>query len=592
MDVAESYWCMECECAMAKTTALKFHPFELINQWGVTALHNVQLFVQFRYTGFADGVSLDVEDDEQGNFVGLGIYSPHSNTCHYWSDLECIPKNDLPKFVAHNGISDIRKLQAWGFKIDESWLLWDTSLMQHVIDSTQKSYGLKDICKREGLGEWPSYEDICGKKDKPGHKTLKEFPVDDVAQYNACDTYYTYKLYEKQRKQATAGDQLYFQGVEKPVAPVFHGMESIGIKLDVPYIKTDLKVKLEKQFKPIDAEIKNQLGVSNVNSDPQVIKALSLKGIHPIHKGKPSRSKPALERFRGNQLVELLLKHSELGTLLDNFVYTFEERNVEVVHPFFNQCGTRTGRPSCSNPNLLQIPRKTENGKLVRRMFIPRSGCMFGELDYGQIEPRILAHFSKDAGMLQMFNSGTDFHSYTAERIGIDRDRAKVLNLSVGYRATFKSVAQQLKCSDQEAQQQIDAWWSMFPGLKAWQTRFIWQVKKDGFFTTLLGRRIKVDNLNEYNKWKREAAERQLINNIAQASATEVMKMAMVQVHKAGVSILVQVYDSLLVEDKAEEIEDTVQHVASLMRNAVKLDVPLTVDTGIGNNWAACGDKK
>jgi DNA polymerase-1 len=379
----------------------------------------------------------------------------------------------------------------------------------------------------------------------------------------------------------------YFRQIEQPVSVVFESMFSKGIRIDIPYL-TKLEAELSSKRSVIEKEIKNELGDINLNSPPQLLRALNEKEIYPEFKGKASTDKRALSRLERLPIVQRLLAYSEFDTLLSNFVYPYLERKKEVVHPNYLQTGTRTGRPSCSNPNLLQIPRKTENGKLVRRMFIPKTDNLFGELDYGQIEPRLLAHLSGDTQMLQMFNEGIDFHTFTADKLCISREAAKVLNLSVGYRATFKSVSQQLKCSDQEAQKQIDAWWSAFPQLHAWQNRLIWQTKRDGFFTTLMGRRIKVDGLNEYNKWKREYAERQLINNVAQAPATEIMKKAMIAVHKAGINILVQVYDSLLIEEKKTHIEEAVQLTKTLMMNTTKLNVPLTVDTGIGANWTEC----
>jgi DNA polymerase-1 len=270
-------------------------------------------------------------------------------------------------------------------------------------------------------------------------------------------------------------------------------------------------------------------------------------------------------------------------------VYPYLERATEVVHPFFNQCGTRTGRLSCSNPNLLQIPKHTENGTKVRKMFVARPGMLLGDCDFGQIEPRVLAHLSKDPNMCGMFNDGIDFHEFTATKLGIDRQRAKVLNLSVGYRATFKSVGQQLKVGDNEAQHQIDAWWGLFPTLRRWQDGLIFDSKRSGFCTTLLGRRIKVEDLSHRNQWRREGAERQLINNITQGSAAEIMKLAMIGVIN-GISalsttfgILVQVYDELLCE--SERMDTDLPIVINYMEKAVKLDVPLTVDAKSGPNW-------
>lgn len=383
----------------------------------------------------------------------------------------------------------------------------------------------------------------------------------------------------------------YFINLERPVSHIFNDMTNRGVRVDLAYLE-QLKEQLEEQQKPIKEAILNELGAINLNSPRQLLGALNEKGIYPSLKGKPSTDKRALGSLsQGCDLVQRLLDFSELETLLSSFVAPYLERGQEYVHPFFNQVGTRTGRPSCSNPNLLQIPRRTENGKLVRRMFIPRDGMVMGDCDFGQIEPRVLAHLSKDPALCQLFIEGTDFHAYTASRLGIDRERAKVLNLSVGYRATFKSVSAQLRCSNEEAQTQINSWWSLFPVLRRWQDSLIFESKRSGYCTTLLGRRIRVDDLSHGNSWRREGAERQLINNITQGSAAEIMKMAMIKINQSKqyhpqFGLLVQVYDELLWE--SPDHEEDAKSVQWHMENAVKLAVPLTVECKIGDNWAEC----
>jgi DNA polymerase-1 len=384
----------------------------------------------------------------------------------------------------------------------------------------------------------------------------------------------------------------YHDQIEKPVSFIFQRMEDRGVMLDLPYLN-ELKTKLEELKTPLEAEIKKELGDINLSSPIQLLEALHEKNIEPTWEGKPSTDKRGLARFSSKPIVANLLKYSELDTLLSTFVVKYLERKTDTVRPHFNQCGTRTGRPSCSNPNLLQIPKRTDNGKLVRRMFIARPGHSLGDCDFGQIEPRVMAHLSKDPDMLRMFNDEIDFHTYTSERLFHSsepkfRDRAKILNLSVGYRATFKSVSEQLKCSFAQAQTEIDRWWNMFPDLWDWQQKLIHEARKTGYCTTLMGRRIKIDDLNHNNKWRREGAERQLMNNITQASAGEIMKLGMISVNKAGVNILVQVYDELLFEEKTEVIDNALQVVADCMRDCIKLDVPLTVDGGSGLNWSEC----
>jgi len=537
-------------------------------------------------------VSIDIEHDESGAPVCVGLYVLSSNTCYSYTDLQHLRSFNLRSLdlIAHNGKTDLELLEIWGCAVSPRDLFYDTQLMGHIIDSSLRTYGLKDMAKRDLGLEYPSYEDIVGKRGAKNRVTLDKQPIDLVLKYNALDCYVTAKIYKKQCLYLTESHQTYYNEVEGPLSLILGAMESRGVRVSLEYLKA-LKGTLEAQKDPLEQTIKNELGDINLNSPKQLLEALHAKEIFPELKGKPSTDKRALSGQISHGVVKTLLSYSEVDTLLSSFVYPYLERNQTVVHPFYNQTGTRTGRLSCSNPNLLQIPIRSENGKLVRCMFVPRDGFKMGDCDFGQIEPRLLGHFSRDKQMCDMFNSGVDFHDFTQDRLHIDRQRAKVLNLSVGYRATYKSVSSQLKCSETEAQAQIDAWWAMFPGLRRWQDKLIWESKRSGYFTTLLGRRIKVDGLDSNNKWKREAAERQLINNIAQASAREVMVKAMIRINRdlgfsPSFGLLVQIYDELLFE--SQSIENDMPLVIDNMVNAVKLDVPLTVDGKIGDNWSQC----
>jgi DNA polymerase-1 len=561
---------------------------------GLIVEHNVILKVNELPASIKSPIALDVEHDESGNFVGVG-FSSDGVTVWYYSDLQLLRSLDFSavSLICHNGRTDFDCLRSWGIDVKDNQLYHDIELYAHIIDSSRHGYGLKSLAETELGIIYPSYNDIVGKrtfKQVKERKTLDQQPLELVAKYNALDVIATWKLYERQRNPGVCAPAVqYFEEIERPVAFILQAMENRGICLDLNYL-TALKVVLEQKIKPIQESIKNELGNINLNSPKQLLEALNAKDIRPVFKGKASTDKRALEAWKEQPVVSALFQYSEISTLLSSFVESYLERGQKIVHPWFNQCGTRTGRLSCSNPNLLQIPKKTENGKLVRRMFTARPGMLLGDCDFGQIEPRVLAHLSKDPVLCQLFNDGTDFHDFTARRLGISRDRAKVLNLSVGYRATKYSVQRQLGGTLEEAQQEIDKWWNLFPQLRRFQDTLIYTAKQSGFCTTFMGRRIKIDGLIDGNGWKREAAERQLINNITQGSAAEIMKMAMIKIHKTApnLGILVQVYDELLFEAPEYEIEDASTWVKLCMEEALKLDVLLTVDCKIGPNWADC----
>lgn len=378
----------------------------------------------------------------------------------------------------------------------------------------------------------------------------------------------------------------YFKMLEAPLSSILYQMAVRGIRVDLDYLR-NLKDELEAQQKPIKDEILNDLGPINLNSPKQLLKALNEKEIYPTLKGKPSTDKRALQSCSEERVIKNLLTFSELDTLLSSFVNPYLERGQEYIHPFYNQVGTRTGRLSCSNPNLLQIPRKTENGKKVRKMFIPRDGMVMGEADYSSIEPRLLAHLSKDPALLQLFNDRVDFHGYFAGKLNIDRDSAKVFDLETYYGATEYGVDRHLKCGLEQAKAYIKMAWDLFPTLRRWRDKTLWDAKRNGYITTLLGRRIKIDNLDSGNSWKREAAERQTMNNLCQASAREVMALGMLKVSKDSrfnptFGLLVQIYDSLVAETPNSQ---NFNYLVEDMETAIRLDVPLKADLKVGSNW-------
>ncbi len=538
-------------------------------------------------------IVIDVEDDGQGNFVGIGLTASEGEV-FYFTKLTDRLKGCLSnwKFVAHAGRTDLHKLKKWGVNVRPEQLVFDTMQAAHTIDSTRRAYGLKDLA-REMLGiSYPEYKDLT-RAPRGVKKSLADLPTELVANYNAMDCISTYRLAVSFRN-SMAGCLEYFENIEMPVSHVLFRMEEKGIRVDLSRLER-LKTLFTRRRDNLRNRISRTLGDINLNSPKQLLAALHAKGIYPVMNvrgyKKPSTDKRALEPFKGKmRVVDLLGKYSQYETLITSFINPYLERGSEYVYPEFLQARTRTGRLACKNPNLQQIPARSLEGGAIRSAFIPQTGRLFWDGDFGQIEPRIMAHLSGDSNLREMFQSGVNFHRFTAERMGMSKDRAKVLNLSVGYRATSKSVSAQLKCSEEEAQREIDQWWKMFPRLREWEEETIAKCRADGYVRTLFGRRIDIQNICSSVPWQREAAERDAINNLVQGSAAEIMKKALIALDKEGADLRVTVHDEALIEvfGDSEELDRKANRYAEVMRDCVSLKVPLVVEWRVGKSWAEC----
>jgi len=541
--------------------------------------------------------AIDVEDDEHGNFLFIGFHDGRRG--YGFTTLSDSVRAFLSTglFAGHNAITDFVKLREWGCQIKDDQLVWDTMLIQHIQDSSQRTYSLTDVSERVLGVKYRDYETVTGRGKN--HKTFNELPLEVMINKNMMDVYCTWHLWQHQ-KQRDYGRRVetYYRELEAPVARIFHQMEQRGVIIDRDYL-APLKLKLETRRAFLRDEINQIFGPRNWNSPKQVLEGFHAQGIYPIWQRQASTDQRALIYFMDRRGMSQYLEHQKLDTLLTNYVEKYLAFQTREIHPHFHQTGTRTGRPSCSKPNLLQIPKRDANGRLVRKMFIARPGMKFGSFDFGQIEPRGLAHMSQDPALCDLFNKGIDFHDFTRDRVEKlqgNRDKAKILNLSVGYRATSKSVSYQLQTGESEAQDHIDEWWALFPDLQVWEEKFIAECSHIGYCTTLLGRRIKIDNLDHPQEWKRAAAARQLINNLIQGSCAEIMKLAMLAVDRAAIPDLYQlcqVYDELLIEAPQERIEEIAIQVGHLMKTCCsQLTVPLIVDAGIGANWAELEKRK
>jgi DNA polymerase-1 len=565
----------------------KLDPLDF-NRWGVKN-YGYELWInpasEFVFD-LTDPCVIDVENYKDGRFAGLGILPVGEKTILYYTDLEAAKKHMMLRgmLIGHVLRTDIHKLVRWGFDIVVNRTHYDTALVEHLTNSTKKRYGLKELAKEKFCIEYPSYDTVIGKGD------FDAVPVEVAANYNGMDLVATAKLYESQ-EHSFISSRLY-KDLLWPLGYVLNDMEERGIALDLDHLRK-LGAEFSAQLADISKEIKNALGDINLNSPKQLLEALHVKGIAPKYRGKASVDKRGLRSLEQTPLISQLLGLSELETLLSSFVTPLLEQDGPAktrggaVHAFFSQTGTRTGRLACYRPNLQQIPTHTENGRAVKMAYVPRPGFKFVELDYAAIEPRLLAHFSKAKALTELFKSGINFHDFTAQRLVIDRQAAKVLNLSTGYRATKYGIAYQLKCSVEDAERQLNDWWGLWPDLYLWESNLIAETRRLGYVTTLLGRKIYIDDLDHEDKKKREAAERRVIENTAQSSVSEIIGLAMIELYKSGLYIVNQIHDAVLLEVEEDFIEPSIKKATEIMESVLKLNVPIPVEAKVGDSWGA-----
>lgn len=564
---------------------VKLHPRDYtlwgVEQYGYTINYNVPSIIELSPT-----VIIDVENYKDGRFAALGMLVPHCKEIFYWDDIELAKTNlcKMPRtLVGHVLRTDIHKLKKWGFKIDDR-VHYDTALIEHLINSTKMKYGLKELAKEKFGIEYPKYAQIVGEGD------FDKVAQDVIANYNGMDLVATYELYKSQLSLNAPYEQhVLYKELLWPLGGVLNAMEERGLAIDLEYLRK-LMVKLSKERSHVEKHLYGELGAINLNSPQQVLEALHVKGITPTYKGKASIDQRGLRNLEGRYpIISQLLGFSELETLLSSFVAPLLEQGRQseaVIHPFFSQTATRTGRLACYRPNLQQVPTHSEKGKKVKRAFVARPGYQLVELDYAAIEPRMLAHFSQSRALTELFKSGVDFHDYTSERMGIDRQKAKVLNLAAGYRMTKFGMAHQLKCSVEEADRELREWWALWPDLELWENNLISATKQSGFIATLLGRHIFIDQLDSVDKKLREKAERRTIENLAQASASEICQLAMIHLYDEGFNLVNQVHDSIVLEiEDDEHLEAGIKRACEIMENVLELSVPLICEAKQGKNW-------
>lgn len=510
--------------------------------------------------------------------------------------------------VGHNAKFDIEVLLGIGIMVDG--LTFDTMLAASLLD---KRRGLKDLAFYElQLAESPvNIDELIGKGKN--QITLDKADITAVTNYAGSDADYTLQLYHKLHPAIAAVPTTrdVFYNLEMPLIPVLVRMEAAGIMVDVPYLSS-LSVRIAARIVELETQIHAIAGGPfNIASSDQLSDVLFGKlglptaGLEKTKTGRWSLTADVLEKLRASDtslVIALILQYRQLSKLKSTYIDALPDLidSGHRVHTTYNQLGAATGRLSSNDPNLQNIPTRTEEGREVRRAFIAAPGNVLVAADYSQIELRVLAHITRDANLMQAFHEDQDIHAATAAQLfgipieQVDKEKrrlAKTTVFGVVYGISAFGLAQRTNLSRGEAQQLIDSLFARFPEVRNYIDRTIQEAHQTGAVSSLFGRRRAMPEINVKGP-RQQAAERESINHPIQATAADIMKMAMLRVDAAitafgnGARLLLQVHDELIVE--VPEAHQAA--VATLLRHEMSqayadLAVPLKVDVEAGTSW-------
>ncbi len=516
--------------------------------------------------------------------------------------------NEKIEKIGHNIKFDMQVLRL--YDVEVKGLLYDTMVAHYVAESEMRHK--MDILSETYLGYTPvPIEDLIGKKGK-NQKTMRDVPLDKITEYASEDADITFQLKEvtdKMIAEKEAGKLL--QEMELPLVPVLCDMECEGVNLDVGFLEkyseeleTEKVALRSKIFELAEEEF-------NLDSPKQLGQVLFVKMEIP-YKGKKTKTgqfstnEATLTGLDGDhEIISSILNYRELTKLKSTYVDALPRLinpRTNRLHTTFNQTIAATGRLSSINPNLQNIPIRTERGRRIRKAFIPRDkDHTLMAADYSQIELRIIAAITKDEGMQSAFKNNEDIHTATAAKVfgveqeEVDREmrrKAKAVNFGIAYGQSAFGLSQTLKIPRKEAKEIIENYFEQFPGIKDYMAKTIEFAREKGYVETLLGRRRYLRDINSRNHTVRSQAERNAINSPIQGSAADMIKIAMINVDKAmkkaklKSKMILQVHDELVFDVYKPELEQLKKLVEEQMKNAMPdIEVPIKVEAGVGENW-------
>ena len=510
------------------------------------------------------------------------------------------------KIIGQNIKFDRNVLAKYGVNVNS--IKNDTMMMSYVLDASATRHNLDALSSYYLNHKTSTFEDVAGKGAK--QVTFDQVPIDTATHYAAEDADITLRLFEelnpmleKKKSLKKLNDE-----IEIPLIEVLSDMERNGAILNSKILNAQSKdlanriKKLEKQAYDIAGE------EFNLGSTKQLreifFEKLNYRIIKKTPGGQPSTDEKVLaELAEEYELPKVLLEHRTLSKLKSTYTDKLPDQissSTGKVHTSFHQAVTTTGRLSSSDPNLQNIPIRTEDGRRIRQAFEPSPGNSFISADYSQIELRVMAHMSKDSGLLKAFQDGEDVHSKTASEVfNVELDQvtadlrrnAKAINFGLIYGISAFGLGKQLGITRNLAAEYMALYFEKYPGVKEYMESTKEAASQNGYVETLFGRRLYLRDINAGNALRRQASERVAINAPVQGTAADIMKIAMIKMHRSiqekqvDAKLILQVHDELILDTPKQEIDDVIKLISSSMMGAADLDVPLEIDVGIGDNW-------
>jgi len=573
----------------------------------------------FRKAESVGCIALDTEtdslDEMKAHLVGISAAYTAREGCYiplHCPDAQCLSIDTVGKVlepfltggklrvVGQNLKYDYKVFKRAGIDI-KPW--FDTMIAAWMLDSHSGSYGMDNLAQRAFNYNTIHYDDIV-----PKGSSIADIPLEKAAEYAAEDAYITFRLYEYFKEQLTdAGLDDLFYKVEMPLVTILGDMEMWGIKID-PGVLKEYGRELGKTIAEIEKEIFLLCDREfNVNSTKQLqVVLFEDRKLRPVKKTKTGYSTDISvlqELAREDPVPALVLRHRTLNKLKSTYVDTLPalmHTGSERIHTRFNQTGTATGRLSSRDPNLQNIPVREEEGRRIRSAFIVDEGWTFISADYSQIELVVLAHLSGDQALQKAFHEGADIHKQTAailfdttlQDVTPEQRRiAKTINFGVMYGMSAYRLSYELSIPRARAEEFIRAYYRRFRGIKSFKDKTIHAAEKQGYVTTLLGRRRPVPGIDSRNRTEKSAVERIAVNTPIQGTAADLVKLAMIKtsarLEKEGLKtrLLLQVHDELIFEAPHKEKQAAIECIRHEMEHVVSLSVPLKVHIECGTSW-------